>query len=552
MHFVPFARLRRDVPFARLRRDVPFARLRRDVPFARLRRDVPFARLRRDVSILCGSLLIAYAALSVAPAPAAAQDPAAERLYAEASRLMQSGEGDRARDELQLLVQQFPQDRLAPKALLQIAEIQHALGNLQATRLVLEQLRAEYGRSLESAAAFVKQADIEVQEARRLADLEEARSTFRRVPLLYGRESYPDLEARVRARIRTGEISLQLGDDENAVSEFLAAVEDEPPGPSTGRARLLLATALTRRGEWVAAAEVLQRLASEDGSATSTANDRGRAVRLLSLIHRRLVRPLSGSAVWPTASRYPAGGLQLKEPSGVAAAEDGRLVITDRRLKSAVLLDADGQVQQRATIEATGHPGWSAGAPYLVTELGISAPFDGRKSPRFLEPRPGKEKPLKDLLAAERGRFDDWFIIARGWKSLLSFTSPRQGQSLLAANRPVPVDLAQDHLGRIYLLDGGSKTVLRLGVDRRQVDTVLRSAWKRPVALALDPLGNTYVLDRGHRTVEMFNAAGKRQARLGPQLGAGIELKKPVDLAVDGSGRVFIADSDLPFVVMLD
>ncbi len=500
-----------------------------------------------SLTLLCWALL---------PAPAASQDPAAERLYAEARRLLQSGDGNAAREELQLLVQQFPQDRLAPRALLQVAEIYHALGDLQATRQALEKLRSDYGRSLESAAAFVQQAEIEVQEARRLADLEAARATFRRVPLLYGRESYPDLEARVRARIRAGELGLQLGDDENAVAEFLAAVEDEPAGRFTGRARLLLATALTRCGEWVAAAEVLQRLASEavptGGQPTSTAADRESAVRLLSLLHRRLVRQRSGLTPWLAASRYPASGLQLKEPTGVAAAEDGRLLISDRRLKTVFLVGADGQVLQRAAVETSGHPGWSAGAPYVVTNLGISAPFDGLASPRFLEPRPGKEKPLKGLQAAERGRFDDWFIIARNWKSLLSYESSRQGQALMAANRPEPVDLAQDHLRRIYVLDSASKQVLRLGVDRRQVDVVLKGGWKRPVALALDALGNIYVLDRGNRTVEMFNAAGKRLARLGPSLGGGIELRRPVDLAVDGSGRVFIADTDLPFVVLLD
>ncbi len=505
------------------------------------------------VPILSYTFLLAISLIFLAcPLATAAQDPAAERLHAEAQRLLAAGEAERAREELQLLVQQFPQDRLAPKALLQVAEILHARGDLQATRQVLERLRLDYARSLETASAFVKQADIEAQLARRQGDLEEARATFRRVPLLYGRESYPALEARIRARIRTGELSLQLGDIESAVSEFLAAVEDEPPGPLTGRARLLLATALTRRGEWVAAAEVLQRLASEDGSATSNTTDRARALRLLSLIHRRMVRPLAGSALWPSASRYPAGDLQLREPSGVAAAEDGRLIVTDRRMKAAVLLAADGQVQQRVTIETSGHPGWSAGSSYLVTDFGISAPFDGRKSPTFLEPRPGKERPLRALMAAERGRFGDWFIIARGWKSLLSYESARQGQALLGASKPDPVDLAQDHLGRIYLLDSSSKSIQRLGVDRRQVETVLKGSWRRPVAIDLDPLGNTYVLDRGQRTVEMWNAAGQRQARLGPQLGGGIELRKPVDLAVDGSGRVFIADNDLPFIVMLD
>ena len=496
-------------------------------------------------------LILSFLLVSLGSA-ATAQDPAAERLYGEARRLLDAGDGNAASDELQLLVQQFPRDRLAPKALLQIAEILHARGDLPATRTALERLRSEYGRSLEAAAAFVKQADVEAQEARRRADLEAARATFRRVPLLYGRESYPDLEARFRARIRTGELSLQLGEDEAAVSEFLAAVEDEPPGPSTGRARLLLATALTRHGDWVAAAEVLQRLALEDGSATSRAADRAAAVRMLSLLHRRRVRPLAGHDPWSAAGRFPVAGLQLSEPSGIAADRDGRVIVVDRKAKAAMLFDADGQVLGRAAVEANGHPGWSAGAAYVVTNDGISVPFDGQASPRFLEPRAGKEKPLKGLLAAERGRFDDWFIIARGYKELLAYESSRKGQALLGNSRPDPEDLAQDHLGRIYVLDGDDKRVLRLGTDRRKVDTVLRGTWKRPVALAVDDLGNLYVLDRGHRTVEMWSAEGKLLARRGPQLGGGIELRKPVDLAVDGSGRVFIADNDLPFVVMLD
>ena len=461
---------------------------------------------------------------------------------------------DAALQEFQLLVQQFPQDRLASKALLQVAEIRHAQGDLENTRRALERLRADYGRSLEAAAAFVKQAEIEVEGARRLADLEEARATFRRVPLLYGRESYPDLEDRVRARIGTGELSLQLGDVESAISEFLAAVEDEPAGRWSGRARLQLATALTRSGDWVAACEVLQRLASEpEGAATSSPADRAKALRLLSLVHRRVVRPLSGLAPWLTTTRYPTSGLQLREPAGVAAAEDGRLLIVDPRLPLVALVGADGQVEERRSLRDAGRPGWSAGTPYVVTKSGIALPFDDRNSPRFLEPRPGKEKPLADLLAAERGPFGDWFIAAKGWKSLLSFASPRQGQELLATSAPELVDLAQDHLGRIYGLDRRAKEVVRLGVDRRQAGVVIRgSGWKRPVALDVDPLGNLYVLDRGRRVLEMFDASGKRLASLGPQLGAGVELRNPVDLAVDGSGRLFIADEKLPFVVLLD
>ena len=156
-------------------------------------------------------------------------------------------------------------------------------------------------------------------------------------------------------------------------------------------------------------------------------------------------------------------------------------------------------------------------------------------------------------MAAERGPFGDWFVVAKAWKSLLAFESPRQGQELLAADKPELVDLTQDHLGRIYALDRRAKKVLRLGTDRRGYRVVVSGAgWKKPVALDLDRLGNLYVLDRGNGTVEMFDSSGKRTARLGPSLGGGVELRSPTDLAVDGSGRLFIADSKLPFVVMLD
>ena len=490
-------------------------------------------------------------------APAAAQDPAAERLYADAGRILDSGDRGAALESFQLLVQQFPRDRLAPRALLRVAEIRRAQGETRLSESALAKLLAQYGRSLESAAAFVMQAEIQTERARRREDLEEARATFRRVPLLYGRESYPNLEERVRARIHTGELSLQLGDPDSAVAEFLAAVEDEPPGRWTGRARLMLATALGRRGEWLAAAEVLQRLASDestaaDGTPSSSVEERASAVRLLSLIHRRIVRARSGLDPWLSTTRYPASGLQLREPTGVAAAEDGQLVIVDRRQDLAVLIDADGAVARRSAVQDPGRPGWSAGAAFVVTKTKIELPFSDRRSPRFLEPRPGKESYLKDLVAAERGPFGDWFVLARGWKGLLTFQNFRKGQELLATTRPELVDLAQDHLGQIYALDGKAKKVLRIGLDRRQASTYLQGTWKRPVAIDLDPLGNLYVLDRGNRTVEMFDPSGHRQARIGPLLVDGVELRSPVDLAVDGSGRLFIADSKLPFVVMLD
>jgi len=215
------------------------------------------------------------------------------------------------------------------------------------------------------------------------------------------------------------------------------------------------------------------------------------------------------------------------------------------------LIDADGQVVRREAVSNAERPGWSLGSAFVTAEDRIVLPFDDQAT-RFLEPRPGKESALKGLLAAERGPFGDWFLLAKGWKSLLSFESSRQGQELLATSKPDLEDIAQDRLGRIYVLDRRAKQVLRLGVARRQADTVLKGSWKRPVALDLDPRGNLYILDQGHRVVEMYDSNGRKQAHIGPNLGSGIELRSPEDIAVDGTGRLFIADSKLPFIVMLD
>jgi tetratricopeptide (TPR) repeat protein len=517
---------------------------------------------RADATLVQAFLAVLLAASLLAATPARGQDPAAERLFREAARLATGGDPQAALEEFLLLVQQFPGDRLAARALLEIIQLRHRAGDDAGTRAALTQLLAAYPRTVESATGFVLQAEIEMEQATSREDLEEARKNFRRVPLLYGRERFPALPDRSKARIKSGEISLLLGDPGLAAAELLAAVEDEPPSPWTGRARLRLGTAFLHQGEWIAAAEILQRLAAEGDppegglvnlAPTSSAEDRGRAGRLLSFIYRHRVRPAAGQRRWLAAHPFPASGLTLREPSGVAAQEDGRVLIVDGRSDLAALVGGDGEVLERRTVEDAARPGWTAGGvPYVATQTGIELLFDDQRT-SFLEPRPGKEAALKGLQAAELGPFGHWFIVAKGWKGLLSYETRRKGQELLATDRPELVDLASDSQGRLYALDRRARNVSRIGVDRRSQGVVVQGgSWKRPEALAVDRLGNIYVVDRGSRIVRVYDAGGQSLAALGPQLGGGIELRAPVDLAVDGAGRLFIADEKLPFVVVLE
>lgn len=501
---------------------------------------------------------LAFAALAPCLVqPAAAQDPAAERLYAEARRLREAGDVRAAVDELELFLRQFPTDRLASRALLDVAELHRGQGDPAASRAAAERLTTTYPRTAEAASGFLLLGEERLAAARSLADLEAARTTLRRIALLYGPDAFPQLEARQVARVRSAEASLLLGDLTTSAAELLAAIEEEPVGPFSGRARLLFARGLLLGPSWVPAVETLGRVAGaaiEGPDRTAFPEDKRRARNLLGLLHRRFLRGLAGQPAWAATVRWPKAGLALRKPVGVAADGDGNLLVIDEDGPLTAILDADGNATARKAVPDAINPGFARdGRAYVLVEDGrIALPFAGLNLD-VADPRPGKDGPVKAVEAAVPGVFGDWLVIAKGLDGVLAYdASGRPVGSLLADTKTEPVDLAVDDLGRFYVLDARANTVQRFGPDRRPQGVVARGTWEKATAVAVDALGDVYVLDRGEARIDVFDGAGRRLATLGPQLGGGIELKNPVDLAVDAAGRVFIADSKLPFLVAVE
>ena len=328
--------------------------------------------------LLLITLLPTLSGITGAVAPAEAQSPAAKRLYQEAERLMQQGDTGAAKAELQLVVRQFPQDALAPKALLKLVDIHRAADSNHEARASLDKLLTDYPRTPEAASGFLVQAELKVSKARNLSDLEEARSIFRRVPLLYGAEEFPELEARSRARIRGGELAMLAGDTEAAEAEFVAVIEDEPQSSYTSRATLLLGRVLLLKNEIQHSMEMLQRLAESD---TASDDDKAAARNLLSIAHRHILRPQSGQKHWHKAERFPASGLSLREPIGVAAADDGRVLVVDRKEGRTTLLDGQGNVLAGRGLKSPQRPGWAGDVPLVVTDAEIVLPFDNHEFP---------------------------------------------------------------------------------------------------------------------------------------------------------------------------
>lgn len=479
-------------------------------------------------------------------APAGAQDPAAERLWLEAQRREAAGDRAGAVEEYSLLAQQFPDDRLAPGALLASAEILRQSGAHGPARENLERLLEKHPRTPEAARAFVLQARLLIDGARSPIQLEEARAELRRVPLLYGPERYPDPEARAWARVSSGELGRLLGDAKGAGGDFLSALEDEPIGPWTARAQLGLGQALLDQELWAAGAEVLQDLVAERAELPESEEPRARAARLLTLVHRLVLRPASGQSPWARDRPFPRAEAGLRSPEGIAASEDGRVVLVDPRLEQIAVYGAGGESLASRAARTEAHPFFSSdGVAHAAIDGAILRPETGQRA-EMIDPRPNKDESLREIRAGARGLFGEFFLLAKGFRGLLRYGTPDRGVELaLGGDRPDFVDLARGASGSIYLLDARAGEVHELGAAGDVRGAVVRGEWKKPVALDVDALGNVYVLDRGERRVEIFDRRGQLLTRIGPRLDGGLELRSPSDLAVDGSGRLFVADERL-------
>src|SRR5882757_2886878 len=115
------------------------------------------------------------------------------------------------------------------------------------------------------------------------------------------------------------------------------------------------------------------------------------------------------------------------------------------------------------------------------------------------------------------------------------------GQSVVGSGLNVPLGVAVDRAGNVYIADSGSGRVLKEtpSVGGFTQSTVVGSGLSNPYGVAVDGAGNVYVADTYNNRVleETPSAGGYIQTTVGSGLNA------PRGLAVDGSGNVYIADT---------
>ncbi len=468
------------------------------------------------------------------------EDAAAQRLLDRAHMLL-AEDADGAIREATVLVEQFPASELVDDALLLIAEGHATLGNDTAARATAAGIVSTHPRTASAASATVIVARYDIDAATSIAQLRAIREELSRLPILFDSVTFPRLEARAAAMVLSGDISLRLLEVDVAEGEYAAAMEPGVSGVWLARAYAGLGIALLRGGEWQAAASLLQRGATEPVART-----------LLSLIHRH--RLGATQTAWQRSRTLVSAGGRLDEPVGVGTSDEGDLLVVDEGVPFGARMRADGSVAQRQSPLAGATKPWfgPAGVAYVVVRKAILAPFT-RQRRTFTTLEGGRPEEVDDVVAAAHGPLGDLLVAHDDGDKLSRFdTSGAYVSMPLGSRRYKIVDIDIDHQGRFLLLDRRNKSVLALDAAGRVGTIVEVSDWRRPEALAIDALGNFYVLDRDQKRIDVYSSEGQRLARLGTSFPGGRQMDDPRDLAVDGSGRIYIADRGSSVVVILE
>ncbi|MFQ5742635.1 MAG: tetratricopeptide repeat protein [Acidobacteriota bacterium] len=385
-------------------------------------------------------------------------------------------------------------------------------------------------------------------------DIHRSLSRFLALVEQYPAETYPTLMWRAAAMVRAGEIQLRLGAGEAAAASFVAALDEEPTSMWTPRARLGLATALQWQGDWEAATDALQRIVSDAAASgvEGTFDASAIAARRLSLLHRLWIRPAAGQSPWQKAGRLVLGDDKLEKPVAVAASQDGKLLVVDEGRETVLLVDQAGNLHSFPGKHAR-RPWWGPdGLGYVAASVGVLVPERGEQL-QFVSSGGQKAKPLDHIRAGVSSGTGEWLLLDSSAKKVMRFDSRGAFQgSLPTSNGVEPVDIGRDPRGWLYLIDKKSRSVLQFNRDGVLEGSIYMDQWQQPQALDVDALGNFYVLDRKAKRIDVFDAQGGIRWSLGPRLPGGVVLRDPRDLAVDGSGRLYVADAGLSVVMMIE
>jgi TolA-binding protein len=491
----------------------------------------------RLASVVIGTVLLAGTA--AVTAQDAASENFARRKYDQGRKFLQDKNYSEALKEFQSTVDSYPKSRVADAALLRIAEYQlDVAGDAAAAQAAVDKLLRDYEKSDSGPMAYVLAGRIIMSKGRAPNDVKTAVANYERVP-----GYFPGSDAVPASIYYAGEALRLTHREDEAVQRYRQVSTDYPESEWAPRALLGEARCLVLTGQPGRAMELLQRVRQRFAKSAEAKT----AIEWNTILYRLYRRgPERPSFQFAAQKAFTGPSGRVKDIQALAVDDDGSVYASNR---NAVLV-----------YDASGKPGSSlsgndiraimfdrVGRPVLFGRESVVAPEASSRS--LSVPKPdGTPRFLNDITSGVLASTGDWLVVDSNAKNIARFSSA--GKHVGSFSNVFPDRLAIDDTDRVASLDqDGTGISLLESSGKVWVKIQPRGQgyeFDRPVDLALDPLGHVYVLDRNKATVFVFTQGQQPKLvttfNIAPKT-AGY-FKKATCFALDSAGRLYIYDEE--------
>lgn len=438
-------------------------------------------------------------ALAGAPSADAQQTPEqqAKSLLEDGRGYFVQGKYKQALDNFNTIVSGFAETDSIDDALLEIGRYQADVeGDIEKARASFESVAKRFPQSDSAPGAYHHLGLLTLDRAVSPAELDDALAQFTRVQRLYPKSAWVP-----RALYATGLVHRRAGRLGEAVEVQRRVSLEYPTSDAAVTAQFQVGHCLTLSGEPRQAMEAFQQVRNRfpESQWSSRALDR------ITALYRLYEGARPSFAADPSFN--VGSGEVVKDVVALLMAPDGTLWIGSDKVKAAVAYTAGGK------------PGPSVGAEELRS-LSLS--------------------PRGELVVVSR-------LAVRFGKDVKSFSIP--------GNKPGELDVLEK-LSSVLILPAGDmlvadekkKRVFRYGPNLAFKGAFPDTKDRTVTRMVLDGEGGIALLDGEEKSVRVFGEAGQPLRAL-PAKGAGYELKKPADIAIDAARNLYVADADLGVLI---
>jgi len=417
----------------------------------------------------------------------------ARGLLEDGRAYLKGGQAKQALDNFNTIVSGFAGTDSVDDALLELGrwqmDVEH---NVDQARAAFEDVTKRFPQSDGAPGAYYYLGRLALARATTPAELDDALAQFVRVQRLY-----PGSEWVPRALHGCALVHRKAGRLADAVESARRVALEYPNSEAAPEAYFEAGHALALMGEPRPAMEELQQIRNRfpDSEWAPRALDRITA----------LYRLYGGTApAFAADAAYSLGaGDVLKDVRALLVTPDGQTWIASDKVKGVVPFGRDGKMGPSLTgvdlrSLSTGPRGKLVVAAKLAVRMG---PRD-IKSFAIPGDKPGVPEPLERIEAA---------LLTPG--------------------------------GSVLVADGKRRKVFRFDGKFQFKDAFPDAKEREVTRMALDPDGGLVFLDRDAKTVTTYDETGKPLRTLAAR-GAGYELRKPVDVAVDAFRQTYVADQE--------